>query len=1285
MKKSRYHHSLTHLKDTAPSWQLWLLLLLLVTLFGFTACSFRTPSTSTPVPDSENSSSQGIEKSFFEEVVSENVMVQAAKYDEKGRQVSTAKYEKRSVRRPKTFLCGWAPINENGFLANYMFTHAVHMSGHCNLEFEVTESLLIGRLVNPSFPNDRNRWKQVLAIPISQHHYVEKAKDGYGRETNEIIENKSRSDWSSRPNMKLNLGGIRFMDENTGLFWDSRTGSVTNVSQVEWDKERGFLGFTIDATSPQFGSDYQARIRVNFLRFQHNEKFERTPYSSSNSRYLNALHILGEKVDGVKPVLYAAHWDLNKKHKVYLHGFPSEYVSIAKSVVDAWNKVFSKKLGLPAAFELDMTPVNKYGFDLRYPTMTWVQDALISEHSPLGVGMVLADVKNGEALWGGVTLYGGIIEQYIKGHLPGGSGGASSKGRMVQIPKLGPGFFSLPNALQFPIDPRMSADLFSGSQASLSKRIGESSMEQVQREAALNGLDLQKILAEANNSNTQASGGKPLSNEEENKAKEALIHRLQGLGSQSKQAASDIVTRAQNILKKGEEDTSGYFARQSLSQLLNVRSADPEETKKVLGDSHSQIPSDEAARALLTRAGTDLKNGSSSSVVFDLDRRAVDVIPGWQAALQANKDRISYEGALKTVIKELIIHEFGHFLGLGHQFKENILPPEGSVPEKIVSEYRLREKAKEDMTNATSVMGYKSPTTEVLEQVDDVMPGPQDVLVLRYLYKGEYATYRKGDDDFKFFKVPANGVIPAATIDEKESGKGEYPTAYFPQCNDFHASTSADPYCNRFDRGYNAETIVKSYLDELDANKITRLYAFTDARGGNTESLEAYLWGKSLTVMGRVRLFYDYMRQQYATELEALTSDDLYNFSKVCSGEEQGSMQLQKLFWTGTGSDRKETELGHLCRVNRLAVLGLSNFLVNPGPDRSRIDWDNNYAAASMTGGDAQVDYSRAFGTHSALSVLPLKISALNALTTPRPYFFWGPWMLPVPRFDDDKGLFSYSTLYPYEFTKAIASGVKENLTFSSGDRSQKPRMGLSVLSMGYFLAQQRASNDSKRYSRDYISRIRNQNNFRLSLVALLLKLKDRNGDRRVTHFETEIYDFRSDKPITGVEAYLLPNGKVIARAPGRNFLYPVTDFTFISDDSGYVLAYRADYDDKHDDVLSPHSAKTTFETLNKSVLDACLIGHQNGLASFFNSTKSPVEFPGFEAPKGVAADLELQLRFLQSVKANYELYYQQVEKTPSPPSRLVCEESLEGLAMILSTAALLNGYWIPEAADFIW
>lgn len=1202
-----------------------------------TACTIRTPSTETP-PPVDATDNMGVEKKFFESP--SQIKING---------------ETKNVVKRKTFLCGWAPISETGQLASAWLTHAAIMTNHCNMEFEVTQNALIGRLVNPSFPDGdnpahRNRWKEAIIIPISNHYYYERAKDSYGRDTNEFIKNSGRSHYSARPLMDLALDRISINDWDLAMFWNSRSGQITKVDDIEWDKANGFFAFTASVQDPAWGAMVGARIRFNFKAFEHNKDFTPTPYNTKNSKHLNALHVIGEKREGVNQVWSAAKWDLSKTTDIYLHGFPKSYESLAQETIDQWNQVFAKidpTKERPPAFRLNKKPM-RHAFDLRYPMMVWVEDRQISEVSPLGIGMAAADVRNGQILWGQITMYGGYLESYVKGYLEAATSGSTASriangkfGNMSLVPKFFDSYFNHKGLT--PLASVMGENMRAGGISNIMQN-------------SLHGYFAGKAAKEIE---THAKGQKTESNQDEVRRKADAKSRLmaENMMDSYRRTIQDIQLRsARAEFGKGQQ-VFGFPKHPSNADRLSV-----------FGEDDRDLRQDEKLRRL-NYSKADYLQRITGGVVHDLDRRFVDVAPLIAEGIVQSK--VGYEEGLKRVVKELILHEFGHLLGLGHQFKENILPAKGSVPNAYYAE--LEKRAANGMTNATSVMGYRHPVTELLAPYEEIAPGFQDELTLRYLYNMEYPTFRKNSDDqdFKFAKLPASGLIP-----DRDPKNPEFETVYFPQCNDFHASFSADPYCNRFDRGFDADTIVSSYFDDLNMNKVSRIHAFTDARGYDPEYAEGALWYNSLRTLGRIRIFYDYMRQKFETEIRTISQSkrDLDEFSRVCRGEIQGSTTLENIF-------RQKPELKELCRVNRKAVQEITNLLNTPGPDRTRMNWDNASISAQVIGGDGSTDYSAVFGTYSTLSVFPLKIAAVNALTTPYPYTMLGGWMFPIPRFTGQDGLFSYSTLYSREFTAALASAMEKNIK-TEPKKGESASIGLPVLSLGFFLDQQAMGNDAIRLPKDFVESLRNQSQFRLSLRAVIIEMQNRGDATRVTQLVGTLFDPYSNKASSLNQVFLLPGGKLIVRGQSRNFIYPISKQPiFLDNKTAYVWAYHIEYDKAHDDVLAAHSVKTKLEDLHKSALDACIRGDNDGLESFFSSQEA--KFEGFFVMDGIASDQTKQIKFLESINENFQSYYKlRTTADGKGPTQERCERALDGVGVIVSAAALLNGYWLPEVLD---
>lgn len=1204
-------------------------------------CTFRKPQTQTVAPSGINDSTAKVEKSFF------------IGKDKSGRQ--------------KRFIFGIAPERENGMMAAHVNTHGVPEFEHANVEFRVTEKYLVGLRVNPSYPDDPSRWTELIKIPIEAHYYHEKGKDQTGRDTNEMIENTERSHWSARPMMKLNLMGIKIMDLGQafqvgrhGFYTGTMLSGPTSISDIEFDKLSSFLGFSIK-TDGNFGELNQTQFRVNLKAFDHNPSFKKTPFNEQNYKYMNVLHVMGKKTETQDQILYAAHWDLSKQHEVVLVGFPKEYERIGIATVEAWNKTL-QDIGAVGKNWKPFVPVVKelkHPFDFRYTTLHWVQDIRISLTAPLGVGVTTADVNNGEILWGKVTAYGGYIEDYVKSNTQtSGAYAGTGKSRF---------FDSLFNLVGWNKNVTPPPEWPAPSKSQLGLLGAEQAMK----------MQAQK-LSEA------------IRRTEEREARKQGVRELPPMTSLNPDHIQSLYKAMDSSLKDANRD---YLASVNMSQLtssfgmdrLMTRSsqAEGESDEAFLKKLKGMRPSQQAAFLAQNFAKTDCS-----------DRTFADVLPGWAAGLKAAKPS-DLRFVAESMIYELLLHEMGHMIGLGHQFKENIVPAKGSVPDSIYERLAHLATPENEFTNATSVMGYRAPRVEIAtyelaakngktDPVTTVGPGEQDKLVLRYLYKQQVTVYAPGEKDFKYVEVPQNGIIPARF--------GGYKTTYFPQCNDGEASFGLDPFCNRFDRGPDAKTIVSSYFDDLKDTMIQKLIAFSDSREVDADTAEYYLWVRSLRSFSRVRVFYDYMRAKLETELPHETrqllqnEEALYEFSKACSegtDNERVGQLLNDIF-------TRKPQIKELCEVNRLALKEFTKILSLSAGDHSKVDFENYFFPGGLTGGEVDYDYSRVVGTWRELGAFPMKLAALFAMQTATPFVTFGPYTMSIPNYDTPERRYSYSSLYPTEYTEMQTAVVKNNLRFANVHAGEGTRIGKAVLYMGMLPFLLGASNDNNRLPPQFVQRMRSQLNFDIGYVAVILKKADNKDDKYIAKkFNPTIYDLNTGKEANASEAYLLPEGEIVVRAENA-FIVPASKFQLLTDDMGFAFAYRLTFYNDDDDPLNAKSAKTALRDLYDATLDACTKGRdneQNGLGAFFNPNNE--DFKGFLMPPNISTDQEKQRLFRDSIRQQFTNYYANKTekggvKFKAAPNRSTCQEAIQGMRMVVSSAAILNGYWLSLAGDYI-
>ncbi|MBY0385158.1 hypothetical protein K2X05_08370, partial [bacterium] len=361
-----------------------------------TGCSLRKRGTETPVPNEQN-----FNKDFF--------------------------FENGDTTKPKRFLFGKATTQVDTIAEKGGALYLAQFNLHENVEFQITESYLIGYRVNPSLPNNRERWIKVLEIPITKHFYSEKSKDEYGRETKTLIENDNRSHWSRRPMMKLDLTGMKYQEFAITSSSLRKEVVVQSADELERDEKNSFLGFNVNekitwAFGPSNGRAVNMSVtsRINLMAFKPDRSFKATAYHVDNAKYFNILHTVSKQIeDGGsvdRQLMKAAKWDFSKPLDIYLNNVPQKYEQVFVDAVNEWDLSLQKIGAIPQgqkAFRVHTKYPGKYPFDLRYPAINWVEDTRISAYGPLGVALNNADVETGKMLGANVIIYGGKLEAFL--------------------------------------------------------------------------------------------------------------------------------------------------------------------------------------------------------------------------------------------------------------------------------------------------------------------------------------------------------------------------------------------------------------------------------------------------------------------------------------------------------------------------------------------------------------------------------------------------------------------------------------------------------------------------------------------------------------------------------------------------------------------------------------------------------------------------------------------------------------------------------------------------------
>lgn len=244
-----------------------------------------------------------------------------------------------------------------------------------------------------------------------------------------------------------------------------------------------------------------------------------------------------------------------------------------------------------------------------------------------------------------------------------------------------------------------------------------------------------------------------------------------------------------------------------------------------------------------------------------------------------NKEQLKYwidltEEQRAEVMKQLVpyvwvptlVHEFGHNLGLRHNFN-------GSTDkDNYYSEEEAKSLGMRKAVTYSSIMDYAPKTNNEL-----FVMGKYDVAALRFAYAREVET-KSGE----FVKIPKKQL----TLDSGETVAAEMTLRDFVntdspvELKDYMFCTDEDvPYsslCNRFDDGTNYQEVLQTYIDRYKDNyeKINfrrRSYDFESRYGDSS------YFNRTLSTFFNIRNFfemYDQMKFRGSYDNEELASKD---------------------------------------------------------------------------------------------------------------------------------------------------------------------------------------------------------------------------------------------------------------------------------------------------------------------------------------------------------------------------------------------------------------------------
>ena len=1318
---------------------------LFLTLFA-SSCSYVIPEAENPNP--------GLEKSSTAFQVKDGIL--SLKKWVIGYEINQKTNSIKNTR--KTWLCGWAPVTQSGrWHGDHGLLGTPYRSRHCNMEFRISRNgkNLEARTINLNFPDDYKRWPLLFTIPIKQHFFYERPVDVRGRELNKYKKVTDRKNWQLAPIMDIDLQRIDFHDPlrqpHSAGYPSSPGGHITDIFEIEISKEKDkqFIAFNGTFVHDRVGSMIQHVYRFNFLEIKENPNFVKTPYDPRDARHMNLLHILGHRPNGFEQVNYAAHWDISSPVEFCLNGFPDDnrhYKKIPVDVIEELNKSMVRigaiKKDQKAFIVSKRKP--KYHFDLRCPSITWVDDAILSLLAPLGIGSVNTNIKTGEILWGGAVIWGGLIDRIINRY---------SESVTAEM---------LNNTYEMILSSENSHPYFENIQGHIDMQSMANGLKSFEDIVTPDNsfFDISEaLLSLKNRQNTVNASfenfyGDPLAYKNIKEKKEALDKTIFDLRYFSE--ANNL--NSNGVITFSFDDDDLVFdniyrpknARDYIQDLISWTGPDNslfEEEERHKRKSLGLKSRNEKSVRRIIQDQLDRKH-----TPFDADNIMENYYDDISAAID-NMNSIKRLEATQSFIKNLILHECGHIIGLGHQFAANQMPEKGTVPPPIYNQLAAEVPR---FHNYTSIMDYMNGRTQVSLPYEKVKMQIQDELTLAYLYKQEYSTYKAGDRSFTFFKVPANGIIPGQTI----KGGLAYTTRYMPQCSDLEALLATNPYCRRWDRGHNAPAMVEENFKQYTDSFIQQMNSFTEASGGYPQLAEYRLKRRTYNLMNFNRTFYDNMRYElakndvYRSVFDKLKKDEdaLLSFSKACIDpglapndkwgveftklaiqplmSEMGVVDLKALqkkqrhlfddddlyyeniynrYKDLVSSEKRSThfddeymdriearlnedglafsELQRLCRASKNS-LDVTKFLLSlEGEDHTVMNYETAVVPTGFRGGEAFRDYSRLLGTYEQLGLLPIKFSSLDVFTntssTMRLWF----GRIRKPKFQDPHdGKTGYFSMYPKEFTDIISTAIKNNMKFGGSQLQDAANMSIANLSMHYFLSRTfSGSNDNQArgFNANYMSNLRTQTEFQIFLTPVILtsiKIEGKDTNRWFG-FQAKAYNRAKREFLDLPPSYALPDRRVILAGNDSQIILPLTKIRFTSQDSAYVWAVEVSYDkNSYDDPLQGFTVKNILSESSTHELAKCIEG-PTGLASFFNSNEENEEFIGFHVDPRIATDLDAQTNFEKSLNEAFDTYHNRKGLIPSQSG---CEESVKGIGLIVATALSLNGLFFPQMNEYI-
>ncbi len=660
------------------------------------------------------------------------------------------------------------------------------------VRFVVTEKELQVRRVD-EVNRDEESASVVAAFPIEKHFDIQRSKNDFGEETNQIEENTEKP-WNQRAYMRVGWGQNSIKSTSLNKIFGAEVVEEDSTVVSELQKEMGLISYNIDATV-QFdpnadtkgnGDEYdggygalRAQIKYAFMevrpsdfskvakREMPNDEFKRFGYFRTFENFINPDK--GITVSGKK------HWankfnvcENNAKTKglscatnkiVYVvnKGFDDEFLPLAKESVRQWNETFKKALDRKDDVVVFDDSVRPEIGDPRYNMI-----AGINERVPtglLGVSQTINNPHTGETLSARASVYMGTVKLL---------GGIAAE--QLDIIEKEDGIMAAPASLAGSSAPRvkMSAPV-TGMQLNKQKKVVRGLKAQAVTKSVRGGVRALRTM--------QAT--LPRSSLQMSEKKIAALKSMPSLFSPSDIAwTRGGASKGQSALARNLNQLAGLF------------------------DSHNHMETEKQNLA------HDAENG------IHYAENVESAIQNYIAKFRAANPNLSGDelrDALKKHVRKLVfyqtlLHEMGHNFGLRHNFgssadrknytdefwklekqiQETKLDPSMTPGDKAALTSQL--KMEQGGWDYTSVMDY---TDEFYELQGG--PGKYDVAAVRFGYNGSIDT--KAD--------PITGVVRDLKF-----------------CTDHQVLE--DVLCQRFDKGATYNEIIAKLAERYHVNYALR-------------------------------------------------------------------------------------------------------------------------------------------------------------------------------------------------------------------------------------------------------------------------------------------------------------------------------------------------------------------------------------------------------------------------------------------------------------------------------